>query len=529
MSQNGTLGVRRSILTLQKEYEAGNKKPLEDVVRAWKGIQELPADDPRSFFILGGYHGEPFDLRPAVDDLSKMDKYEYWGGWCNHGNVLFPTWHRIYVLKLEEALQSIVPGVMIPFWDETDEYSLAHGIPSILTQPTFELDGVTIPNPLRSFKLPKDMNDEYWGDNIDGERSRYFKPKGYETVRYPLSGLVGNPTVRAETEAHNAIFPDDAANTELLNKNVITWLHGGNPIPNKPFPHVVENGIYESFRHCLRAPNFTVFSNTTSMKAWNNSRKEFVVALETPHNDIHVAVGRFDFPAPRDEDSTSGRICGANGDMGENNTAGLDPIFFFHHCNVDRMFWLWQKHNGHTDKLEVIKGYAGTDSSDSQGPTPMLAPGTVLNMKTPLYPFKHTDTAKDYISKDCFNIEKQLGYTYEPGSLEEKPEPLSLKAGHSAKTLVVSGMDRALFQGSFLVIAWATIDGAERYLGYHAVLSRFSVTQCANCRTHLQVVAHFPLRNLTEDEVSRATFRADFQHRGETLHPDLVIDVRVEG
>nr|WP_230459496.1 tyrosinase family protein [Burkholderia ubonensis] len=31
------------------------------------------------------------------------------GGYCDHGNVLLPTWHRVYPLKLEEALQSI-PG-----------------------------------------------------------------------------------------------------------------------------------------------------------------------------------------------------------------------------------------------------------------------------------------------------------------------------------------------------------------------------------------------------------------------------------
>ena len=54
------LRIRRSITELQDEYTKGNKKPLEDVMRAWKGIKELPPDDPRSFFKLGGYHGEPF-------------------------------------------------------------------------------------------------------------------------------------------------------------------------------------------------------------------------------------------------------------------------------------------------------------------------------------------------------------------------------------------------------------------------------------------------------------------------------------
>src|SRR3954465_14851261 len=105
--------VRRSIDELQQAYERGEKKPLEDLIRAWKGIKEFPPDDPNSFFVIGGYHGEPF--RGAGWGTSA-----FWGGYCNHGNVLFPVWHRVYVKVLEEALRSI-PGcadVTMPFWDE---------------------------------------------------------------------------------------------------------------------------------------------------------------------------------------------------------------------------------------------------------------------------------------------------------------------------------------------------------------------------------------------------------------------------
>ena len=118
------LRVRRSITELQNEYKKGNKKPLEDLMRAWKGIKDLPPDNPQSFFVLGGYHGEPF--RGAG-----WGSTSYWGGYCNHGNVLFPTWHRVYLLKLEDALRSI-PGcadVTLPFWDETSDESTTTGIP----------------------------------------------------------------------------------------------------------------------------------------------------------------------------------------------------------------------------------------------------------------------------------------------------------------------------------------------------------------------------------------------------------------
>lgn len=521
MAASTTPKVRWSVRDLQKEYDNGNRKPLEDVVRAWKGIQELPASDKRSFFVFGGYHGEPFDYRDQVDALSPVDIYTYWGGWCNHGNVLFPTWHRVYLAKLEEALQSIVPDVTLPFWDETSRDSLENGIPSILTQETFELDGVEIRNPLRSFTLPEALTDYLPGDN-----SIYAKPKGYETVRYPLSGLVGTEEARKVTAAHNAQYPDPAKNTELLNDNVEAWLLGAGPDyagPTPDDPNPKGHGIYWQYANCLHAPNYTVFSNTTSAGQWNLDHPGTVITpLEAPHNDIHLSVGGFDVPGQGE----SGQIAGANGDMGENNTAGLDPIFFFHHCNVDRMFWLWQKQNGFTDKFDIIKGYYGTSSSDSQGPTPWVAPGTPLNMDTALNPFIIDEFGTPYTSNDCVNIETQLGYTYGPGSFDEPPPALKAAEGFSSKKLTVRGIDRALFRGSFVIRAYATVPnddgGTDRiYLGHHSVLSRWNVAKCANCLTHQEVIAHFPLYNVPERFAAAAEFDIEIQHRGAIDQPHV--------
>jgi tyrosinase len=45
---------------------------------------------------------------------------------------------------------------------------------------------------------------------------------------------------------------------------------------------------------------------------------------QTPHNDIHVMIG---------------------GLMLDPDQAAGDPIFWLHHCNIDRLWWLWQKTN----------------------------------------------------------------------------------------------------------------------------------------------------------------------------------------
>ncbi len=43
---------------------------------------------------------------------------------------------------------------------------------------------------------------------------------------------------------------------------------------------------------------------------------------QTPHNDVHNTIG---------------------GLMGAPETAAMDPIFWLHHANIDRIWWLWQK------------------------------------------------------------------------------------------------------------------------------------------------------------------------------------------
>ena len=199
MSFNG-IRVRRSIESIYNDYligqQTGNpalQKPLNDLIRAWRGITKLDPTDTNSFFNIGGLHGEPF--RGAG-----YGSAAWWGGWCNHGNILFPTWHRAYVLRLEEALRSIpdCQDVALPYWDETGAETAAKGVPEIFLQPKFLLDGEYIDNPLYSYKFPVNIV-----DNVSGDNSQYSKHQGYDTVRYPYSGLVGTIEARMATLAHN--------------------------------------------------------------------------------------------------------------------------------------------------------------------------------------------------------------------------------------------------------------------------------------------------------------------------------------
>ncbi len=462
--------VRRSITELQDDYKAGNTAPLENLWRAWKAIQDLDPKDPKSFFKLAGYHGEPF--RGAGWGSS-----QYWGGYCHHGNVLFPTWHRVYLYQLEKALQS-VPGcddVTLPYWDETSDDSLIHGIPWALTQKTVVVGGQTIDNPLRSFRLTAAISDHIADDVAD-----YSKPKGYETQRYPRSGLVG-PADKANTDKHNSDYTDDDYCLTLLNENIRDWLAGYINIDGHP---TKRGQVADKYRQCLWAPNYTVFSNITSAAEWNDNHDPKVVSLEAPHNSIHVAVGGFQVPGQ----PSGSPISGANGDMGENDTAGFDPIFFFHHCFVDYVFWTWQQH--HT--VDICAEYPGTNSVDGQGATPGVAPNSWLDLDSPLRPFCHDD-GTPFTSRDCLDTENQLGYTYGPGSLASTGAAAAAAAAPAAvadRVVTVSGINRAPVRGSFLVSVFGNVDGRKVHLGTEAVLSRWNVKYCANCQTHLEAKAY---------------------------------------
>jgi tyrosinase len=351
------------------------------------------------------------------------------------------------------------------------------------------LDQVKIPNPLRSFVFPQTIQ-----DNINGDNPNYTKPQGYETVRYPLSGLVG-PNDIAATKTHNKKFPDYKKNVKTLNENILAWLNSKIVVQGK----TILTHVAQKYRDCLDAPNYTVFSNTTSAAEWNTNvvdGSKPVVPLESPHNSIHLSVGGCEVPG-----YNRSPIDGANGDMGENDTAGLDPIFFFHHCHVDRMFWLWQKKHGFTDHLEVIPEYPGTNSVDNQGPTPGIVPNSWLTLETPLNPFKKIEKGNErtYTSLDCINIENQFGFTYSKGSLDEVfAKGMAAAKEPSMRMVRISKINRAPIRGSFMVSAFANIGGERYLLGIEAVLSRWSVKYCANCQTHLEVKAHFGLHGLSE-------------------------------
>ncbi|KAM0340584.1 hypothetical protein ACHAPU_010421 [Fusarium lateritium] len=500
--------VRRSLQELVSLYDSGDRTLLENLVRAFRVIQSLPTDHPDSFFVIAGYHGEPF----VEEDPTNPD---WWGGYCQHQTVLFPTWHRAYLYRLENALRNALPeatDLALPFWDEC----VSHGtdedpIPWFLTarQLPFPVDGIT-DNPLFSYTLQQSLADNH----TTSDAKRYTKPSGYQTVRYPLSGLVGNVKDKIDTEAHNSKYLDDEGNIKILNSNIKQWMDGTVQItpdgdPDTTLPDTFS--VYSRFQLCLDAPNYTVFSNKASMAEYiqeHGGQPHYGVALEEPHNAIHLALGGFYQKGVYNADP----ILGANGDMGENETAAFDPIFYLHHAFIDYTFWQWQLRHGCTaaGSLTVEAGKEGTISLGD----PTFKKGTPLDMDSPLDPFNQPN-GQVYTSNDVTDI-NQLGYSYGPGSLDVQKDPARYTPPTEpiARVVRVSNVSRSDYAGSFIIRTNVKLpDGRTVEIGREAVLSRWNVAGCSNCQDHLNENSFIAI-----DEKTMGTLKGDGTEKDVKFH-----------
>ena len=94
-----------------------------------------------------------------------------------------------------------------------------------------------------------------------------------------------------------------------------------------------------------------------------------------PHGSMHVAVG------------------GPSGWMSAFNTAGLDPIFWLHHANIDRLWEVWRKREAsHTDPtLAAWLSGVSFDFHDAAGAQVSLTVDQVLDTTKPLLDYVYED------------------------------------------------------------------------------------------------------------------------------------------
>jgi len=317
--------------------------------------------DWNSFWELAGIHGRPYQAWGGDTPSSA----QYAGrGYCTHGSTLFPTWHRPYLAYVEEVIwanaQLIVSNevkvnkaawekalsvIRLPYYDwalNKDGYVL----PQIFIDQQYKAnlmpDGrrnIWISNPLFSSKLNRGTYDN---QQLFPTQPWNFWP---QTKRSPSSR--NDP---GATSNNKAVSDSLAANGPSLRQRVYALL--------------------------MRNNRWASFSNRQGAASVGEND-----SLESIHDTIHGLVG-------------------GGGHMSYVEYSSFDPIFFLHHCNVDRLFAIWQ----------AIWPTTYVSSQRNGGGTYGVAPNTLETRTSSLRPFR--GLSGGYWTSDGVRDTSLFGYGY---------------------------------------------------------------------------------------------------------------------
>ncbi|MDQ3850460.1 MAG: tyrosinase family protein [Actinomycetota bacterium] len=170
-------------------------------------------------------------------------------------------------------------------------------------------------------------------------------------------------------------------------------------------------------------------------------------------------------------DGGHGSIGGASGSMSDQNVASFDPVFWFFHCNLDRLWLKWQGLVGAT----TLHGFQSTVTGDTTW------------LELPLTPFPTTgeETIDFGISYDEEGLEEGIALENKAGSLEAARR-FSIKRS-SPVSVRVKDIDRLAIPGSFVVNLMADDESVAKRFFFQPR----SPQNCENCKTQALVNIDF--------------------------------------
>ncbi|KAK4110354.1 Di-copper centre-containing protein [Canariomyces notabilis] len=383
-----TIGVASITASIRERKEVRDLK--EDTVM-WElfllGLLKFQKDakEHTSYYDIACIHGAPWDVAWNGVDRKLMGKSgKKSGGYCSHSSNLFATWHRPYVALFEAKLYKHVQ-------DEAER----------LQRETHRLD---LLEKARGFRLP------YWdwgvksGKNaqegrfplaIFGEKNIRITidPKQHE-IRNPLAAfyrfeIPGSQEIAArmnldpfKSEEFTLRYPGPPPKLASQNSEVQRALDNIGPIGSQIsglFAVKANRGESELTPEL----DFNVFATNKMV----GSGAAHYPSLESLHDTIHIIVG-------------------SGGHMNIQAYAAFDPIFWLHHCNVDRLLAIYQAlyPKNWIKEWKAAGNAAGTFTTDF---------GDAQNGSTKLYPFWDKSGKLDsFWTSDGVRLTTTLGYTY---------------------------------------------------------------------------------------------------------------------
>ncbi|KAI0505261.1 hypothetical protein F5B22DRAFT_640025 [Xylaria bambusicola] len=346
---------RLEIRELQKNHDQWN---LYLLALSW--MQYTSQDSPFSWYQIAGIHGAPGLTWGDVAPLPGNDNI----GYCHHVSILFPTWHRPYLVLYEQTLYNIIQFIA-SLW------------------PPEDIDRVQ--DAARSFRIP------YWdwavapppGESVlplsigGSSAVNVTGPNGIQSISNPLFSFTFKPF-------NGSIFADSPYNKWNETKRAPHPNTDPNAISNNSFVASSLDNHLPSYQQRLynlfaNYPNYSHFSNEGWMNESNNGTFD---SIESLHDSVHTIGG------------------GGWGHLAIIAYSAFDPLFFLHHANVDRIFAIWQVINNDSYVIPTEAVYA--THTENQG--------AMEDIHSPLKPFFLNDTS--FWTSDMVRDLETFGYTY---------------------------------------------------------------------------------------------------------------------
>ena len=197
-----------------------------------------------------------------------------------HQNSAFCPWHRYYLLQFEQALQAVDPSVTLPYWDWTDHTS----VQTIIFQ--------------NNFMGPNGGAGGAGGGNVQSGYFAFNAPAGLPAW-WP-----GN------LASWLAWWPAGLAGWRVKSQ----LQQGYGDTLQRSFDPFSSLETQARVQTCLGKPNYEAPNSFRVYLEGGSSGGDM-------HNGMHGWVG---------------------GNMGDPLSSPNDLIFFMHHCNIDRLWAMWQ-------------------------------------------------------------------------------------------------------------------------------------------------------------------------------------------
>jgi tyrosinase len=277
-----------------------------------KGIQamlDLPASDPRNWF------------RNAFIHL--MD--------CPHGNWWFYVWHRGYIGYFERNIRALSgdKSFTIPYWDWTQTPYIPDGMFDGVLTPTDRAYEPYTGDLARFTAFVKPELRKYW-DTLSSKQCEQLNDRGYKALDDLWNDAATGNGKKADqpfaiTSRARYLSRDNPKLDAKTAYNVSDYMVSKALKPTD-FYNPTEGDI--EGRKTLEL-SFT--SSKTDSHHKQPSKETYWSTLEAfPHNKVHNYIGG------------EPNIEAPYGNM-TNNLSPVDPIFFLHHSNMDRLWDVWTR------------------------------------------------------------------------------------------------------------------------------------------------------------------------------------------